>query len=133
MVQGIIIILLLAVCVILGYATVRLNNLLDIKEKKHDELKARHFQVIKNLDDTRNQLNDARADIEVKINDIDRLKNEKSKLLNEKSKLLNEINALKATLDETQKNVEELTKKIVKSEEPAKKTTTRKPRTKKAE
>ena len=126
MVQGIIIILLLAVCVILGYATVRLNNLLDIKEKKHDELKARHFQVIKNLDDTRNQLNDARADIEVKINDIDRLKNEKSKLLHE-------LNVLKATLDETQKNVEELTKKIVKSEEPAKKTTTRKPRTKKAE
>ena len=126
MVQGIIIILLLAVCVILGYATVRLNNLLDIKEKKHDELKARHFQVIKNLDDTRNQLNDARADIEAKINDIDRLKNEKSKLLHE-------VNVLKATLDGTQKNVEELTKKIVKLEEPAKKTTTRKPRTKKAE
>lgn len=126
MIQGIIIILLLAVCVILGYATVRLNNLLDIKEKTHDELKARHFQVIKDLDKTRNQLNDARADIEEKTNDIDRLKNEKSKLLHE-------MNVLKVTLDETQKNVEELTKKIVKSEEPAKKTTTRKPRTKKAE
>lgn len=124
MVQGIIIILLLAVCVILGYATVRLNNLLDIKEKKHDELKARHFQVIKNLDDTRNQLNDARADIEVKINDIDRLKNENKDL---RSKIGN----LETALDQAQKNVEELTKKTVKSEEPAKRT--RKPRTKKAE
>lgn len=126
MIQGIIIILLLAACVVLGYVAVRLNNLLDIEEKTHEELKARHFQVIKDLDKTRNQLNDARADIEEKNDTIDRLQNENKDL---RSK----ISSLETALDQVQKNVEELTKKTVKSEEPAKKTTTRKPRTKKAE
>lgn len=126
MVQGIIIILLLAVCFILGYVAVRLNNLLNIEEKTHDELKTRHFQVIKDLDKTREQLNGTKADIEEKNNTIDRLQNENKDLRNK-------IGSLETSLDQAQKNVEKLTKKTAKSEEPAKKTTTRKPRTKKAE
>lgn len=123
MVQGIIIILLLAVCFILGYATVRLNNLLNIEEKTHDELKTRHFQVIKDLDKTREQLNGTKADIEEKNNTID-------KLQNENKDLRSKIGSLEAALEQAQKNVEELTKKTAKPEEPTKRT--RKPRTKKA-
>ena len=106
MVQEIIIILLLAVCVILGYATVRLNNLLDIKEKTHDELKTRHFLVIKDLDKTRETLNDVRAEREnfrVAIEELNRNKND----------LINKILMLETELEAAKKESTKPTEEVV--------------------